>query len=115
MGHEDSPPARKAWIAAQVILAVLWVLSNGFALSSFFALPQAEYVARYGPPGPELSQCEAIAMPPRRGMRPVCAMFGSAKTHPFQFSALLLVSGLTSWALWQTVRRGKGVRVERER
>lgn len=83
---------------------------SSHVIETAFAIPKGEFIERFGQVPSNLSECEAISLPSRRGNVAHCSTFGSIQTNPIAFFGLSVGLVITIWLLFLTTRPGRGLR-----
>ena len=102
------------WVVLQAVLVPPLLLLSALVIEAAFAIPLNRYRADYGQVPVNLSHCDAVFLPGKRGLSPRCATFGSVETNPAGFAALGFGLSATALLLSLTVRPGRGLRFGRK-
>lgn len=106
--------AKLKWVVLQAFLVPPLLLLGALVIEAAFAIPLNRYQADYGRVTANLSHCDAISLPGKRGLSPRCATIGSLETNPVGFAALGFGLGATALLLALSVRPGRGLRFGRK-
>lgn len=102
------------WVVLQAFLVPPLFFLGALVIEATFPIPLYRYQADHGPVPLNLSHCDAVFLPGKRGLSPSCATFGSVETNPAGFAALGFGLSATVLLLALSVRPGRGLRFGRK-
>lgn len=102
------------WVLLQGLLVLAFFSLSALVIEAAFAIPISRYQADYGRVPANLSHCDAVYLPGKRGLSPRCAKFGSVETNPAGFAALGFGLSATVFLLALSTRPRRGLRFGRK-
>lgn len=102
------------WVLLQALLVLAFFSLSALVIEVAFAIPVSRYQADYGRIPANLSHCDAVSLPGKRGLSPRCARLGSVETNLAGFAALGFGLSATVLLLALSARPGRGLRVGRK-